>query len=298
MNLSRFRTVVFFTVLYTLLVILWGAWVRISHSGDGCGDTWPLCQGQLIPTAEQGKTWIEYAHRLMSGIYGILIFMIFFWSRKFFPRGHRARGYGMWLLIFCIIEALLGAKLVLFGLVGSNDSFYRAIMMGVHQINSLFLSGTAALLLMTSSETHQRPPLVFPFQAKIKYVLFLILAMTGAWAALSATLFPSASLAEGLAADFAPTGPLITKLRLLHPILALIIGVSMCSWFYKHVATTTGFIKQAYLQTSFLWAFALIFGIMTLLLLSPVWMKISHLLLAHVLWISLVRIFYLRDQIN
>ena len=157
------------TVAYTILVILWGAWVRISHSGDGCGDTWPLCHGQLIPDAERGKTWVEYAHRLMSGLYGILIFLIFLWCRKLFPDDHRSRKYAGWLLFFCIFEALLGANIVIFKLVGSNDTFFRALVMGIHQVNSLLLTGVAALLFLTSSESTSRPPIQYPGSAYLKY---------------------------------------------------------------------------------------------------------------------------------
>ena len=60
--------------LYTIIVILWGAWVRISHSGNGCGDHWPLCGGEFIPTEATAKTWIEYSHRMMSGLYGLIVF--------------------------------------------------------------------------------------------------------------------------------------------------------------------------------------------------------------------------------
>lgn len=298
MNQNRLRTLILFTVFYTLLVILWGAWVRISHSGDGCGDTWPLCKGQLIPEAEQGKTWIEYGHRAMSGLYGILIFAVFLWTRKFYERTHRARKTAGWLLVLTIIEALLGAKLVIFGLVGANDSFYRAAIMGVHQINSLLLTGTAALLLMTSSEFDIRPPLRFPFRAYVKYALFMLIALTGAWAALSATLFPSSSLLESFSKEFSSEAPGLMKLRSLHPIFAILIGTFFCTWFYKKMNLSTGFLRQAYLQTCVLWAFGIIFGIMTFLLLSPIWMKIGHLLIAHTLWISLIRLFYLEDQIN
>lgn len=298
MNLHRLRKIILLSVFYTIIVILWGAWVRISHSGDGCGDTWPLCQGQMIPEAEQGKTWVEYTHRLMSGFYGILIFMIFWWCRKFFPRDHRARKTAKWLLIFMVVEALLGAKLVLFRLVGTNDSFYRALIMGVHQINSLLLTGTSALLLFTASETRSLPPLQFPFKAHWKYLLFMLVAMTGAWAALSSTLFPSANLQESWAKEFGPDAHFLLRLRTLHPILAILFGTFIATWLYKKISKSTGFLSGVYLQTSLLWVVAIIFGMLTFLLLSPVWMKITHLALAHLLWISLLRVFYLRDQIS
>ena len=54
-------------IYFTILSILWGAWVRISGSGNGCGSSWPLCGGVIIPEAEHKKTWIEFIHRLMTG---------------------------------------------------------------------------------------------------------------------------------------------------------------------------------------------------------------------------------------
>jgi cytochrome c oxidase assembly protein subunit 15 len=298
MTLNRLRPLLFLTVIYTLLVILWGAWVRISHSGDGCGDTWPLCHGQLIPMAERGKTWVEYAHRVMSGLYGILVILIYIWCRKLFPAGHRARKYAFWFLFFCIVEALLGANLVLFKLVGTDDSFFRALVIGIHQINSLLLSGVAALLLLTSSESSVLPPLRFPGKAYWKYFLFMMIAMTGAWAALSSTLFPAENFAESISKELAEGAPAMMRLRSIHPLLALTVGIYICLWLYKKISGAQGFLRQAYLQTCALWSAGLTIGILTLLLASPLPMKLTHLLLAHLLWISLLRIFYLRDQFS
>ncbi len=283
MTIQRLRPLLFATVIYTILVILWGAWVRISHSGDGCGDTWPLCHGQLIPTAERAKTWVEYAHRVMSGLYGLLVFFIFLWSRKVFTEGHRSRRYGAWLLFFCILEALLGANIVLFKLVGTNDTFFRALVIGIHQINSLLLTGVSALLFLTSGEDSNRPPLKFPGSAYLRYFLFLLLAMAGAWAALSSTLYPAEGFAQSLNHELDEGAPMMMRLRSLHPIFALLFGTWMCVWLYKKLDLTT----------CALWVFAILVGILTLLLASPVVLKITHLFLAHLLWISLIRLYYL-----
>ncbi len=288
MTIQRLRPVLLITVAYTVLVILWGAWVRISHSGDGCGDTWPLCHGQLIPQAQRAKTWVEYAHRLMSGVYGILIFFIFLWSRKVFLKNHRSRRYAAWLLFFCIIEALLGANIVLFKLVGANDTFFRAFVIGIHQVNSLLLTGVSALLLLTSDEDSIRPPLRFPGPAYLRYFLFLLLAMAGAWAALSSTLYPSQGFYESLNKELSEGAPLMMRLRSFHPILALLFGTWISVWLYKSLD----------LKTCALWVLAILVGIMTLLLASPVVLKITHLLLAHLLWISLIRLYYLKDQMT
>ncbi|MFK8137752.1 MAG: COX15/CtaA family protein, partial [Bdellovibrionales bacterium] len=65
-------------ILYTLFIIVWGAWVRISKSGDGCGEHWPLCHGEWIPSQKPIETWIEFGHRASTGIYGILILIFIY----------------------------------------------------------------------------------------------------------------------------------------------------------------------------------------------------------------------------
>jgi len=60
MKLQPFAKAAWGVLAYSILVILWGAYVRISFSGDGCGDHWPLCHGEVIPTAPSVKTLIEF----------------------------------------------------------------------------------------------------------------------------------------------------------------------------------------------------------------------------------------------
>jgi cytochrome c oxidase assembly protein subunit 15 len=78
-------------VVYTVLVIIWGAWVRISHSGDGCGNKWPLCEGVFIPDNPTNKTLIEYFHRLTSGFYGLYVMGLTFAAFRIFPQNSAAR---------------------------------------------------------------------------------------------------------------------------------------------------------------------------------------------------------------
>lgn len=274
--------------VYTLLVILWGAWVRISHSGDGCGDSWPLCNGQLIPRgAEAGppaKTWVEFIHRLMSGAYGIFVFALWYAVIRRFKSPHAARTSSHLVLFFTITEALLGAKLVIFGLVTENASWVRTLVMSLHQLNSLLLTGSVALLMLalSSPRFHWRPRSAFTA------LLFLAIAVTGAWAALAGTLFPSENLWEGLSKDFSPDSHHLLRLRVLHPLIALLGGGALAAglWFRSFEA---GPDQALHRQTALFIVGAIVFGVLTLLMLSPVWMKLAHLGLAHLLWAALIR---------
>jgi len=260
---QKYKKVFFWFWIYTLLVIIWGAWVRISHSGDGCGDHWPVCQGEFIPDLTQKKTFIEYFHRLMSGAYGLIVIYLW-WKLRFL---HKKMTLAHSFLILMITEALLGAALVKFNLVTTNDSFLRLIFMSLHQLNSFMLTAVT-FLIYKSFDTE------FDFRIKKIHILFIIVPITGAIAALSTTLFPSISLFQGIMDDFNSQSHIFIKLRILHPLLAMIIMTSFIIWLYVKNETRLA------LETFF----AVVIGIITLISLSPVYLKISHLLLAHLLW--------------
>lgn len=299
MTKAQYRKLAFGVLFYSILVILWGAWVRISHSGDGCGDTWPLCHGQLIPEAQRGKTWVEYGHRLMSGIYGFVIFYFWWMSRKIYSNNHFARKAALATLIFTISEALLGAKLVLFKLVTTNDTPYRAFVMALHQVNSFMLTGAVALSFAAAiAETDLAKPANKNLSYKFLPWVIVIIGITGAWASLSNSLFPSENLWQGFLADFSNESHFLIRLRGLHPFFALIGGGTLALYFWVKSQTAE---SQIFAQRSFQMSMSLItailFGVFTLLLHAPVWMKIVHLALAHTIWSILLQwVFFVRNQ--
>lgn len=286
-------------VFYVLLVILWGAWVRISHSGDGCGDSWPLCNGVVIPDAAPPKTWVEFTHRLMSGAFGLYVLGMVLAARKLFAKDHPVRFWAMASLFFTITEALLGAKLVLFGLVGQDDSVFRAVAMSLHFVNSVLLVVAVTLLALfaerltwvrrpkddgiMSARMQKRLPIVAT-------VVFLILGVSGAIAALSTTLFPTLSLLEGFRADFDPASHFLLRLRTVHPTMGVFAGVGLVILFYlaAEIAPTE---EKVYRRRAWsvigVMSVTVILGSVTLLWLSPIPLKLVHLLLAHSLGITL-----------
>lgn len=294
MTKAQYKKFAFGLLFYTVLVILWGAWVRISHSGDGCGDTWPLCHGQLIPEAERGKTWVEYGHRLMSGVYGLIV--IYFWwvARKIYPKNHFARRMALLTLIFTISEALLGAKLVLFGLVTTNDTPYRAFIMALHQINSFMLTGVVALTFAGSLlQEDLRKPTATDKRLRLFALLIICIGITGAWASLSNSLFPTDNLLQGLMDDFSADSHFLIRLRGFHPLFAILGGGGLALFFWVKAQTAEIAIlqKRSY-QMSMTLIAGILFGIATLLLHAPVWMKIVHLALAHTIWVVLLQWLY------
>lgn len=299
-KLTRFIQILIF---YTLLVILWGAWVRISHSGDGCGDSWPLCQGQIVPDqGSAGKTWVELSHRLTSGLFGILIVALYIWIRKAFTKDHLIRRWSLFSLIFTITEALLGAALVKFELVTGNDSPWRAFAMSLHFLNSLLLMGSLTLTWDFSKRAgwQKRTPQDQPWQTPVigtnKMIFsfvgaFLLLGLTGAIAALSNSLFPSSSLIDGFFADWQQDSHYLIRLRGLHPLMGVLIGSTLCltAWFSVSITKASETLLASRAKNlALVTAAGVVFGILTLVTLAPVPLKISHLALAHGIWVFLI----------
>jgi cytochrome c oxidase assembly protein subunit 15 len=282
-----------------VLVVLWGAIVRTTGSGAGCGVHWPLCNGDFFPHHPRLATIIEFTHRSMTGILTTLVAVLVawvFWKR---PRGHRSRRAAVWVVVLLITEALLGAVLVLGGYVEANASNARVAMQCIHFTNTMLLLAALTLTAWWINHPRLTAELGAPFIAArgderaatnpkgtrnlaIATILLTILTgATGAVAALADTLFPSASLRAGLIDDFAASAPLLVRMRWVHPaasILALACIVLLCWRARKRIAATV----------ASLLGLQFVLGIADVLLLAPQWMQILHLLGADVFWIALV----------
>jgi heme A synthase len=118
------------------LVILLGAFVRATGSGAGCGSHWPLCNGEVVPQAPSMAMLIEYSHRLTSGLALVATTVLLVWAWRAYPAHHRVRMGALFSFIFLIIEALIGAGLVLLEYVAANVSLARAGWMAGHLLNT------------------------------------------------------------------------------------------------------------------------------------------------------------------
>jgi heme a synthase len=288
----RFSRYAWSVVAANLFVILWGALVRATGSGAGCGRHWPLCNGEMLPQAPAAATVIEYTHRMTSGLALLLVIGLFWWSRRAFPKGHRARTAAAWSLAFIGIEALIGAGLVLLGLVGSNDSLGRSGYLAAHLLNTFLLLGALALTAHWSAAgTSPGAPDAGPARWLLAagLVAILLVGMTGAIAALGDTLFPSKTVAEGFRADTDPAAHFLVRLRVLHPVLALLTGIylSVMVWAVgrKRPALMQGPWGRAVTSLVLL---QLAIGLTNLFLLAPTAMQLAHLLVADLLWIATV----------
>ncbi len=277
---------------FNLGVILWGAVVRATGSGAGCGRHWPLCDGRVVPQDPATATLIEFAHRATSGIALVLVLALALWSRRAFPAGHPAQRGAVWSLGFIVIEALIGAGLVLLELVGDDASALRAAYLALHLANTFLLLG--ALTLTAHWAAHPEPARRAAGERTGALVasglaVTLLVGMTGAVTALGDTLFPAASLAEGLREDLSPTAHFLVRLRVIHPALAVAGGLWLLwiSWRVPRMRAGPAVEGAARLAAGMVLA-QLGIGAVNLALLAPTPMQLAHLLAADLLWLAQV----------
>ncbi len=289
---KRFAVAATALLPYAVAVVLWGAYVRASLSGDGCGDHWPLCNGVVLPVAPSTKTIIELTHRVSSGFAWIWAGAMWIAARRLFTRGHATRAAAAWSLFFMTTEALVGAGLVLFRMVADNPSSARAAWMSAHLVNTFLL--LAALTWMTLSAWRD-DGVRWPSEARSRRLfggaaaLLLCAGVSGAVAALGDTLFPAESLAEALRQDLSPSSHIFLRLRLWHPVIA-ILGSGYLIWLVAVLLRHGPEGRSLTLGLGVLSLIQIAVGFVNVALLAPVWLQLTHLLVADAIWIVLVTV--------
>jgi len=275
----------------TVLVIVWGAVVRATGSGAGCGSHWPLCNGVVVPLAPSVSTTIEYVHRVTSGLAMILAVGLVAGAVRVFPRGHRTRAWATATLVFMLVEAGIGAGLVLLGLVEGNASALRAGYITVHLVNTMLLVAAMTGTIWWASRPDAAGAAAAASTSRrltITLLLMLVVAASGAIVALGDTLFPHASLAEGIAADFDPTSHFLIRLRIWHPVLAVALALLVLA----QVRLDPAFQGDDRARSRALVAGLVIaqsaLGVINLAMLAPLVLQMAHLLVSSLLWIALV----------
>lgn len=273
---------------YNLAVILWGAYVRASGSGAGCGNDWPRCNGQMAPNWPTAASFIEYTHRAMTALDLVLVAALLIWALRAFGARHRATLGAALASLFLLTEALIGAALVLLNHVARNASLNRAYSLSTHLINTLTL---LACLALTAWWADGRPAASArgrgAWLAAASLGLFMLLGVSGAIAALGDTLFPARSLAAGFAQDMNPAANVFLRLRLWHPVLAACVTLWLALYGTMGIARRPDLRLGAGIVMT-LAGLQLSVGMVNLFLRAPIWMQLTHLLVADLLWISLV----------
>jgi heme A synthase len=292
MGLNRFAIYAWFVLLFNIGVILWGAFVRATGSGAGCGSHWPLCDGVVIPPSPQFETIVELTHRGTSGIAMLLVAGMLVWAFRTYPKGHRVRFGASWSSIFIIIEALLGASLVLFGWVADDDSVARAVSISLHLVNTFIL---LAFLTLTAWFASGGAWISFKGNRTslaglgLAAAAMFLIGMSGAITALGDTLFPAESVSNIFAREQSETDHFLKGLRVWHPIFAIVAGfyIAFMAALFRMLSEKPT-VKKFSMGLIGLYFIQLVAGGVNLILLAPVWMQLVHLLLADLVWIVLI----------
>ena len=127
------------TTIGMLLVLLGGALVTKTDSGDGCGDSWPLCHGELIPTEITPEKAIELAHRIVSGAVGIFVLILSIWSWRVIGHIRETKFLAAVSFFVLVFQGLIGAAAVMW----EQSDFILAVHFGISLISF------AAVFLLT-----------------------------------------------------------------------------------------------------------------------------------------------------
>jgi heme A synthase len=277
---------------FNLFVILWGAFVRASGSGAGCGSHWPLCNGEVVPRSPAAATLIEFGHRLTSGLDVLLVGGLVVGAWRAFPPRHAVRRAALLSALFLVSEALIGAGLVLLEHVAADTSVGRGVWVAGHLVNTFVLVGCLGLTAWWASDNalprgdHPRSLLLLVGAALVGV---LLISVSGAVTALGDTLFPAATLAEAKAQTFSQTAHLFVRLRIWHPTLALIVGLLVvCASGFAVTYRRTRAVQTLAVTVVALYGVQLGVGAANVWFLAPLVIQLTHLLVSDVIWILLI----------
>lgn len=292
MSRPRFALFAWANVAYNLLVILWGAFVRATGSGAGCGDHWPLCDGQVIPRAPGAEQLVEFTHRVTSGIALLGTLALLIWAFRAYERGHVVRRGAVASMILMLVEALIGAGLVILGLVATNLSMARAVVIALHLANTFLLLGALTLTAWWASGGR---PISLRGQGRLPWLLgaglagTIVVGSSGAITALGDTLLQLGALPGGVSQPITAASHPLVQMRVLHPIIGLAMGI-----FTLVLARAVSAHRPEPAARRLAWGLVAIFfaqillGGLNVTLRAPIWMQLIHLLMADLVWINLV----------
>lgn len=286
----RYRRLAWAVLWFTVAVILGGAVVRATGSGAGCGESWPRCDGQIIPLSLTAERLVEFTHRMMTASLAILLGALAIWTVRTTRRGEPVRTALGWSAVFFLGEVVIGAALVLFGWVDDDASMGRLVVVPLHLVNTLFLIASLAVTAHLAGDGRRVRVDLSRSQDRMLLVgaaVMVVIAASGALNALADTLFPAESVLEGLRAEFGATAPFLVRLRTLHPLIAIAGGIAVIL-IVRHPLVADPRVARLRGVIVAIVGLQFLIGLINVLLLTPLETQVIHLLVADVLWIAFV----------
>ena len=287
MSRAGFRKVAVFALIYNLLVVGWGVFLRAGNYGDGCGDHWPLCGDNNTPLMGTIARWIEGSHRISTSLCGPLALLLVYLAFRQFPRGDYGRKAAVGVLGMTLFEGAIGAFLVKFKLVAQNDSVNRAAIMAVHCVSTFVLVAFLTTLIL-ATRGWRRPHL--RSQGPVVTILAMAvlgIVMLGVSGAVSALAHQLHKVSNVLEAAMRSDSHWMVRLQPLHPLIAVSVTlyVFLAVGLINHLRPHPN-VKKAgdWLMLSF--ALQILVGSLNIVLDAPIVMQMLHLALADLNFIA------------
>lgn len=288
-SVPRFATFAWFVLIYNLAAVAWGVFVRASKSGDGGGAQWPLLDLSHQPMSGTFARLVEGSHRLSTALCGVFAILLLVMAIRNFPKGHQARLFSGIALGFTLLEGLIGAALVLFKLVTTNESAARVGVMSFHVISTMLLVSSIALAAMSATGAGRMRlkgnGSVLPMGI-LSFLGVMVLGVTGAINALSHTLMPVKDvISQAARAD----AHWMQQAQPLHPYLSVAVGLLVCLFagMLGHLRPSEP-VKKATKIMVVMFVGQLLLGLVNIRLDAPIWMQMLHLVMGDALFVSMV----------
>ena len=287
--MSRFTKFAWGLLVYNLLTVAWGVYVRASKSGDGCGSHWPLCDGDSHPMMGGIARLIEKSHRLSTGLVGVLAIILIVWAFRKFEKRHLSRKAASVVMALTLAEGLIGAALVKFQLVTENESSSRALVMGFHVISTFFLMGAIAVTALASmghNKLRLRGQGSVAWMLTVGALCMMLLGVSGAISALGHQLRPVDNV---LLEATRPTAFWMVKLQPFHPLISITVGLYLLLVAgLMHHLRPSPLVQKAAKWMIVLYGAQLALGLINIYSKAPIGIQMLHLAIADLNWVSLV----------
>ncbi len=270
-------------LILSIFSIIAGAVVRATGSGDGCGSSWPTCNGRVIPSLNSASEQIEFSHRAISGLLLIVTIAIFIKSFNNSVTSLQKKVIN-YLTFFVILEALIGAVIVLYEWVGMNSSIPRIAAVPLHLVNTFGLLAMYTIIFKLTQNPEIKISNLIDRKFKIITFLFILTGATGSIAALADVLFPSESFIAGIVEDFDSTSEILTRLRVLHPIVSTVLSFVL---FNESKRLEDKFNLKTN-QIKILVIIGVTLGVLNIFININIFLSVVHLLVADLLWITYI----------
>jgi len=288
MSRAGFQKVAVFALVYNILVVGWGVFLRAGNYGDGCGDHWPLCGDNNTPLMGTLARWIEGSHRISTALCGPLALLLVYLAFRHFPRGDYGRKAAIGVLGMTLFEGAIGAFLVKFKLVAQNDSVNRAAIMAVHCVSTFVLVAFLVTLIL-AAKGWRRPQ--FRSQGPVVPILgmgvagIVLLGISGAVSALAHQLHKVDNVLE---AAMRGDSHWMVRLQPLHPLIAVSVTlyIFLAVGLINHLRPDPN-VKKAgdWLMLSF--ALQILIGSLNIVMDAPIVMQMLHLAMADLNFIAI-----------